>query len=125
MSTKVQKVVVSKPDEGVNLQTYVTGFVASISLTLVAYALVMRHALSKDTIVAAIACLAAIQAIVQLIFFLHVGRETKPRWKLLVFGFMVVVVFIIVVGSIWIMNNLNYRMTPDEMNQYLKSQESL
>ena len=58
----------------------------------------------------------------RLYFFLHLGKETKPRWKLYVFGFMVSVVLIIVFGSIWIMNNLNYRMTPAQINQYMNSQ---
>ena len=39
--------------------------------------------------------------------------------------FMLGIVLIIVGGSVWIMNNLNYRMTPQQMEQYLKSQDSL
>ena len=32
-----------------------------------------------------IVALALLQAIVQLLFFLHVGQEAKPRWETLVF----------------------------------------
>lgn len=58
------------------------------------------------------------QFVVQLVYFLHLGTEQKPRWKLLVFWFMIVVVLIVVVGSLWIMYNLNYNMImpPENMN---------
>jgi hypothetical protein len=32
------------------------------------------------------------------------------------------VVLILVFGSIWIMNNLNYRMTPEQINTYMNNQ---
>lgn len=106
----------------VTLKTYVTGFIWSIGLTLIAYALVVHHALSATTLTAAIIGLALVQFMIQLLFFLHLGRETKPRWKLFVFLFMVMVVLILVFGSLWIMNNLNYRMTPQQINTYMNNQ---
>lgn len=107
------------------LQTYVTGFILSISLTLAAYVLVTNRAYSKWTIVLAIAGLAAVQFIVQLLFFLHLGRESKPRWRLLVFSFMLLVVGILVIGSLWIMYSLNYHMsmTPRQVTNYLQDQD--
>lgn len=51
-----------------------------------------------------------IQTIVQLVLFLHLGSEPKPHWNMTVFLFMILVVVIIVLGSMWIMQNLNYRM---------------
>lgn len=59
--------------------------------------------------------LALVQAIVQLLFFLHVGQEAKPRWETVVFYFMVVILFIIAAGSLWIMNDLNDRVMTMEM----------
>lgn len=104
------------------LQTYVIGYVASVLLTVTAYALVRAHAFAKWTIVSLILALAMIQFLVQLLFFLHLGREGKPRWKLLVLLFMILVVSIIVGGSLWIMNNLNYRMTPEQIQTYMNNQ---
>jgi len=104
------------------LRTYVSGYVMSLILTLAAYLLVAHPGFSHSVIVALISILAIIQFLVQLIFFLHIGAETKPRWKLFVFIFMVGIVLIIVVGSIWIMNNLNYRMTPQQINTYMNDQ---
>ncbi len=110
-----------KKPEG-SLKTYISGFVLSIFLTLMAYDLVVQRKFSVDTIIAAIVGLALIQFLIQLVFFLHLGRETKPRWKLFVLLFMIMVVLILVFGSIWIMNNLNYRMTPQQQNQYMNNQ---
>jgi heme/copper-type cytochrome/quinol oxidase subunit 4 len=45
---------------------------------------------------------------VQLIFFVHLDQERKPRWNLMVLLFAVLVVVIICFGSLWIMKNLNY-----------------
>jgi cytochrome o ubiquinol oxidase operon protein cyoD len=106
------------------LRTYVIGFVLSIVFTLTSYLLVVnrKYSSSVGLIIFFIVCLALAQFMAQLYFFLHLGKETKPRWKLFVFGFMVTVVLILVFGSIWIMNNLNYRMTPDQINQYMNSQ---
>ena len=97
---------------------------ASVVLTLTAYVLVERSVGSSAMVVATISVLAMVQFVVQLVFFLHLGEERKPRWKRLVLWFMIGIVFIIVAGSIWIMNNLNYRMTPEEMEHYLKSQDA-
>jgi cytochrome o ubiquinol oxidase operon protein cyoD len=95
--------------------TYVAGFVLSVVLTLVAYVLVVNQAIpNRDLLIGAVIGLAVVQFIVQMVFFLHLGREQRPRWNLVVFSFMVVVLFILVLGTLWIMNSLDYNMTPPE-----------
>jgi cytochrome o ubiquinol oxidase operon protein cyoD len=113
---------VPKPDRG-TIATYVYGFVFSIYLTVTAYLLVTHHLFSNTVALYVIIGLAFVQFLVQIFFFLHLGRETKPRWKLLVLIFMILVVTILVVGSLWIMDNLNYRMSPQQVNNYLQSQD--
>jgi cytochrome o ubiquinol oxidase operon protein cyoD len=125
MSNHPDVVVEQHETDRGTLRTYVTGFVASIVLTIAAYLLVTHRALSRRTLIAAVIGLALAQFLVQLLFFLHLGRETKPRWKLMVALFMVMVVLILVFGSLWIMTNLNYRMTPDQINKYMNSQAGL
>ena len=109
------------------LGTYVTGYLVSLYLTFTAYWLVKHQNLSRDTLIGAVAGLAIVQFVVQAFCFLHLGTERKPRWKLVVFLFMLGVVLILVFGSIWIMNSLNYRhaLTPEQINQYLKTQDAL
>jgi cytochrome o ubiquinol oxidase subunit IV len=110
-------------DEG-SLGMYVHGFILSVGLTVIAYLSVVRHLMSGSVLIGFIIGLALIQFLVQMFFFLHLGKETKPRWKLAVAGFMVMVVLILVGGSLWIMNNLNYRMmTPQQINNYMQSQD--
>ena len=62
-----------------------------------------------------IASFALVQAIVQLIFFLHLGQEGKPHWETFIFFFMLLILMIIVLGSLWVMNDLNERMMPKHM----------
>jgi len=90
------------------LRAYTTGFVLSLALTLAAYYSVVNHKFSGNALLYWVAWLAIIQFFVQMIFFLHLGRETRPRWKLVAFLFMTMVVGILVFGSLWIMQNLDY-----------------
>jgi cytochrome o ubiquinol oxidase operon protein cyoD len=103
-------------------KSYLTGYLVSIWLTFTAYFLVVHGGMSNNTIIAWIIGLALTQFVIQLVFFLHLGKETKPRWKLAVFVFMIMVVLILVFGSLWIMSNLNYRMTPEQIKTYLSNQ---
>lgn len=123
MTTK--STVATTRNEQNTLGMYVTGFVFSVTLTLLAYLLTTHHTFTRDWLIAVIIGLALVQFIVQLVFFLDLGRDSRPRWKLLVFWFMIAVVMILVFGSLWIMNNLNYRMMPQQVQQYLNSQDGL
>lgn len=102
--------------------SYVLGFVLSVGLTLLAYFGVIRDWFGSSVVLALLA-LAVMQFAVQLFFFLHVGRETRPRWKLLMLFLAIIFVLILVLGSIWIMYNLDYRMTPKQTEQYLQKQD--
>lgn len=106
------------------LGSYITGFVLSIVLTLIAYFLVVEKMLTGGVLIGVIVALAAVQLLVQLLFFLHMGTESKPRWNLLLFLFMVLVLAIIVIGSLWIMYNLNTNVMPQmDMKKSLRYQE--
>jgi len=112
-----------------SLATYVAGFILSVTLTLVAYYMVVDRvwSLTPWTIAGSIAGIALVQFVVQLFFFMHLRVKTKPRWRFVVFFFMILVVLILVGGSIWIMASLNGRMvmTPDQVNQYMNDQVGL
>lgn len=103
-------------------RTYVIGFVLSIIFTLLAYLTVIKQTFRGNGLIATLLGLAVVQFVVQLYFFLHVGRETKPRWKTLTLFLMLVFVLIVVLGSIWVMYSLNYRMSPNQINQYMVNQ---
>lgn len=115
------------------LRSYITGFVLSIALTLVAYILVLNHVnsghknYSHDFIIAILIGLALIQFMVQAIYFLHLKKKGDARWNLLAFLFMSGIVAVIVIGSLWIMANLDYHhdqtKTPIETNNYIIEDE--
>lgn len=111
-----------------SVRSYTIGFIASLILTGTAFWVVERAGnSSSQEIIATIFILAIMQLIVQLIFFLHLGREEKPRLNLMVFSFMLLVVGIIVGGSLWIMSNLNYNMhqNPYELDKEIMSDEAI
>lgn len=106
---------------------YVVGFGLSVALTVLAYLVATRSAARSGTLELVLAVFALVQFGVQMVFFLHVGEERRPRWKLAAAGLMLAVVLILVGGSLWVMHNLNGRMnmTPQQMDQYMRSQDSL
>lgn len=92
------------------IASYVFGFILSIILTLVSYSIVTTDLFTGWPLVFVLGGLAVTQAVVQLLLFLHLGAERRPRWNLIVFLFMALVIFIIGGGSLWIMYNLDCRV---------------
>lgn len=93
----------------------VTGFAASLILTLTAFLVIVSpdfFHLKNEGAITVILILALLQAIVQSIFFLNVLSEKGTRWNLVVFASTISIILIIIVFSIWIMNHLNYNMMP-------------
>lgn len=98
------------------LSSYITGFVLSIVLTVVAYILVVEHVSSGHTtfthtfLIATVVVLAIAQLFVQVYFFLHLGREHRPRWNTIFFLLTALITAVVVGGSLWIMYHLNHNM---------------
>ncbi len=115
----------SETDHG-SFQSYTVGFISSLILTGAAYLMVVNQLFSGWGLIIAIMTLAVAQLLVQLLFFLHLGRESKPRWNLQVFSFMLIVVFILVFGTLWIMKNLDYHhgdLTPQQTDEFITKDE--
>ena len=102
---------------------YSIGFILSLIFTIVAYHLVVAKVLSGEILLMTILVLAVAQLVVQLYFFLHLGSEQKPRWNLISLINTVGIIFLVVIGSIWIMNHLNNNMTPQQMNMKIIQDE--
>jgi cytochrome o ubiquinol oxidase operon protein cyoD len=115
-----------RPDaEHGKVGSYVIGFVLSLVFTLVPYWLVAEKVLTGYAVLAAILGFAFLQLLVQVIFFLHLGRERGPRFQT---WFLVATVgaFITVVGgSIVIMSHLHSNMAPSEKLQRLVDDEAI
>ena len=121
--------------ENAGLISYIVGFVLSVVLTLIAYYAVVMHADSEHktfghtAITIFIVVLAFVQLLVQLVFFLHLAREEKPRLNTNALLFAVLIIAILVIGSLWIMENLSYShpdvLSPDEFDNYIMEKEAI
>jgi len=107
-------------------RTYVAGFVLSVIFTLTAFKIVDDRLLSGWGLTVTLMSFALAQLYMQLIFFLHLDQEKKPRQNLMAFAFMAMVLLIIVLGSLWIMNSLNYHaMSPSEIDTEIIQDEGI
>lgn len=94
------------------LKLYVIGFTGSLFLTAVSFSITAIKLFPNRLLIPVLILLALIQAFVQLIFFMHMGKEAKPRWMLNIFYFMILVLAIVILGSLWIISDLNHRVMP-------------
>ena len=92
-----------------DLKTYIIGFALSLLFTGTAfYSIFTKWVDGPELIIT----LAILQFITQVIFFLHLGKESKTSWNLTIFWFMLLVIIIIVLGTLWIMHGLQVRTMP-------------
>ena len=112
------------------ITSYSLGLALAIILTLASFSLVFAHsnglpgALPSTHVLIAILVLAMVQLVVQLVFFLHLGRGEESRWTTALFSFTFFGILVVVLASVWIMYHLNYNMTPRQVNEYITNQSS-
>ena len=92
------------------MRSYITGFVLSILFTLIPYGIVTEHLFGAQSLVWGITLFAVLQLVVQVVFFLHLHRKSRPHWNIIIFVFTLLIVSFLVVGSLWIMYHMNYNM---------------
>ena len=96
-----------------SLKTYVVGFALSLILTVLSFACVMSGAVPQHLVVPGIVVFCIAQLLVQLAFFLHMSAAPGQRDNLSIGVFTLLIIAIIVVGSLWVMHNMNlYMMHP-------------
>ena len=95
---------------GGNFKSYMVGFILSIVLTAIPFALVMSNVISRSAILFGIFGAAVIQILIHLHYFLHLDASSAARWNILALLFTLLIMILFVGGTIWIMYNLNYRM---------------
>jgi cytochrome o ubiquinol oxidase operon protein cyoD len=93
------------------------GLAFSVILTAAAFWAAGTHLIWGPAVPVALVVLAIAQMGVHLVFFLHVTTGPDNTNNVLALAFGVMVVFLVVAGSIWIMNNLNQNMMPQAMPQ--------
>ena len=93
------------------LRNYLTGFSLALVLTIIPFGLVAVGALPRSPMLIVIFIAAIIQVLVHLRYFLHLDLSTTPRENLLALAFASVLILIMIGGSLWIMFDLNSRMS--------------
>ena len=92
---------------------YVIGFLLSVVLTAIPFALVMTNAVADSRITAGIVMLCAIvQIVVHMIYFLHMNTKSENGWTLMALIFTAILVVIVLSGSLWVMYHMNLNMMP-------------
>ena len=95
-----------------SLKSYAIGFVLSVILTAIPFWLVMGHVLPPETTKYVIMGFAAVQFVVQMIYFLHMNSKSEGGWNMLALIFTIIIVVITLAGSMWVMYHMNANMMP-------------
>jgi len=93
-----------------DVRGYLVGFFWAVLLTVIPFALVMTGFFPPGVTAAVAAILAVAQIVVHLVYFLHMDRSAAQRWNVLVFVFTMLVIGIVIVGTLWVMYNMNANM---------------
>lgn len=105
--------------------SYVVGFVLSLVFTFTPYYLVVNKSISGTTLVATILGFALMQMVIQILFFLHLGRGPKPLYNVVFFISTVGIILVVVGGSLFIMKHLHYNMSPTEVTKNRAEKEGI
>jgi cytochrome o ubiquinol oxidase operon protein cyoD len=96
--------------EGVG--TYLIGLGLATLLTIVSFFISSTTLVWGPSIPVALAVLAIAQMGVHLVFFLHITTSPDNVNNVMALAFGVLIVFLLIAGSLWIMAHLNHNMMP-------------
>ena len=99
-----------------SFKDYSIGFILSVILTAIPFWLVMTHQLPPGTTKAVILAFAAVQLVVHMIYFLHMNSKSEGGWNMMAMLLTVILLFIVMTGSIWVMYHMNANMMPNMSN---------
>jgi cytochrome o ubiquinol oxidase operon protein cyoD len=100
-----------------SVKSYLIGFVLSVLLTAVPFALIMTHAVPAAEAIAIALILGVTQMVVHLVYFLHMNAASGRSWNMAALIFTVIILGIIIGGSLWVMHNMNVNMMPGMMSR--------
>ncbi|KTF67251.1 cytochrome o ubiquinol oxidase subunit IV [Sphingomonas sp. HT-1] len=92
---------------------YITGFLLSVVLTAIPFAIVMGGWIADTRLAVGIcAALAVAQILVHMVYFLHMNSKSEQGWTMMALIFTVIIVVIALTGSLWVMYHMNLNMMP-------------
>ena len=93
------------------------GLALAAGLTLASFGLVGNQFLWAPVLPVVLIVLAIAQMGVHLVFFLHISTGPDNSSNVMALAFGVLIVFLVVGGSLWIMANTNANMMPADMTK--------
>ena len=92
--------------------SYTVGLALAILATIASFIVAQTDLIWAPGIPVGLIVLALAQIGVHLVFFLHLGSGSDSTNNVLALAFGVLIVFLVIAGSIWIISNLNSNMMP-------------
>jgi cytochrome o ubiquinol oxidase subunit IV len=105
---------------GTRVLGYLLGLGLAVLLTATSFFIAGTDLVWQPSIPVAIIVLAIAQMGVHIVFFLHITTGPDNTNNVLALAFGLLIVFLVVGGSIWIMDHLNHNMIP--MDQLMQMQ---
>jgi cytochrome o ubiquinol oxidase operon protein cyoD len=105
---------------GLRVLGYLIGLGLAVLLTATSFFVAGTDLVWQPSIPVALIVLAIAQMGVHLVFFLHITTEPDNTNNVLALAFGVLIVFLVIGGSLWIMAHLNHNMMP--MDQIIQMQ---
>jgi cytochrome o ubiquinol oxidase operon protein cyoD len=117
---EIRNVAPGEPHDSMLTETvsYVVGFGLALLLTAISFWVASTGTLWGPGVATGLVVLAIAQMGVHLVFFLHITSGPDNTNNVLALAFGVLIVFLVMVGTIWIMAHMNANMgpTPEVMN---------
>jgi cytochrome o ubiquinol oxidase subunit IV len=95
-----------------NYLSYSVGLGLAVLLTIASFVVAQTNLLWAPGIAVGLMVLAFAQIGVHLVFFLHVGTGPDHTNNIVALAFGLLIVFLVIAGSVWIIANLNANMMP-------------
>jgi len=102
----------SAPAEPSGVLVYTIGLVLAVLLTATSFWVANTSLIWGPGVPMGLIVLAIAQMGVHLVFFLHITTGPDNTNNVLALAFGLLIVFLVVAGSVWIMNNLNDNLMP-------------
>jgi cytochrome o ubiquinol oxidase operon protein cyoD len=99
-----------------NFLSYTAGLGLAIAATIASFVVSQTNLLWAPGIPVGLIVLAFAQIGVHLVFFLHLGSGPDHTNNILALAFGILIVFLVITGSVWIIANLNANMMPMSAN---------
>jgi cytochrome o ubiquinol oxidase operon protein cyoD len=99
-------------DNAQSVSTYLIGLGLATLLTIVSFFIAGTSMVWGPSIPVALTVLAIAQMGVHLVFFLHITTGPDNVNNVMALAFGVLIVFLVMAGSLWIMAHMNHNMMP-------------